>query len=227
MATLVSAEDGVIDKVIAARKCTASRPETKVRVGMRHATRNDVSRNWRCNECPRTNSTSPSSWSRGRWQCVLILRATEHRNHVPSTVSGEVVDHLADTGATKSICRLQHFPGFQNEVCRRKDLSVADGSKPTHWCDTEVQLKVRNEDLRASFHVTDVTQPTLSVTRMNDTGAEVEFAALGTIGLPSITWDSRSGRSRWRRHGKCFLCITTRTPWEMLGHLSPAIRGVG
>ena len=40
-----------------------------------------------------------------------------------------------------------------------------------HYGDTQVRLKVGDEDMQIRFHVRDVTQPVLSVNSVNESGA--------------------------------------------------------
>ncbi|CAK0853235.1 unnamed protein product, partial [Prorocentrum cordatum] len=125
---------------------------------------------------------------------------------------GQTVDIMVDTGANKSVCGPSDFPDYPTMQDKRLEIKVASGTSLKHFGDMQVNLKTQNHDeISVRFHVTEVTQPILSVSSINKAGAGVEFPPSDSTGPPSITRDSRSGRSRLglkRRLGLFFLRAT-------------------
>ena len=131
----------------------------------------------------------------------------------PSGTSvGQTVDIMVDTGANKSVCGPSDFPDYPIMQDKKLEIKVANGTPLRHFGDKQVNLKTKNDDeISVRFHVTEVTQPILSVNSINKAGAGVEFPPAGSTGSPSITRDSRSGRSRlglMRMFGLFFLRAT-------------------
>ncbi|CAK0857324.1 unnamed protein product [Prorocentrum cordatum] len=125
---------------------------------------------------------------------------------------GQAVVIMVDTGANKSVCGPSDFPDYPTMQDKRLEIKVANGTSLKHFGDKQVNLKTQNDDeISVIFHVAEVTQPILSVNSINKAGAGVEFPPSDSTGPPSITRDSRSGRSRLglkRRLGLFFLRAT-------------------
>ncbi|CAK0903384.1 unnamed protein product [Prorocentrum cordatum] len=125
---------------------------------------------------------------------------------------GQTVDIMVDTGANKSACGPSDFPDYPTMQDKRLEIKVANVTSLKHFGDKQVNLKTQNDDdISVRFHVAGVTQPILSVNSINKAGAGVEFPPSDSTGPPSITRDSRSGRSRLglkRRLGLFFLRAT-------------------
>jgi hypothetical protein len=136
---------------------------------------------------------APYASSEHAW---IFAVGTSSNGHWGSTGPGQALDLLVDTGANRSVCGPSHFPSFPLEEGQRKTISVADGSEMQYYGDKRVRLKVGDDTLEVKFHVTDVTQPILAVSSMNEAGATVEFPCVGSNRTASIMRDSATGRRR-------------------------------
>ncbi|CAK0837226.1 unnamed protein product [Prorocentrum cordatum] len=131
----------------------------------------------------------------------------------PSGASvGQTVDVMVDTGADKSARGPSDFPDYPITQDKKPDIKVANGTPLRHFGDKQVNLTTKNDDeISVIFHATEAAQPIPSVYSIHEAGAGEEFPPARSTSSPSITRDSRSGRSRlglMRMFGLFFLRAT-------------------